>query len=60
MFTHAARSGAAGTAVASGCWGAAKGGRLGGAAKNGNSLVRRAAARLALRSPQAAEARQRQ
>ncbi|QYF34903.1 hypothetical protein HZS91_01583 [Xanthomonas citri pv. citri] len=31
MFTHAARGGAAGIAVASGCWGAAKGGRLGGA-----------------------------
>ncbi|AZB52520.1 conserved hypothetical protein [Xanthomonas citri pv. citri] len=57
MFTHAARGGAAGIAVVSGCWGAAKGGRLGGAA-NGNSLVRRAAARLALRSPQAAGARQ--
>ncbi|QCZ65137.1 hypothetical protein CAI18_09605 [Xanthomonas citri pv. punicae] len=59
MFTHAARGGAAGIAVASGCWGAAKGGRVGGAV-NGNSLVRRAAARLGLRPPQAAEARQRQ
>ncbi|QYF39479.1 hypothetical protein HZS92_01540 [Xanthomonas citri pv. citri] len=88
MFTHAARGGAAGIAVASGCWGAAKGGRPGGAVtvvhssgarrrgwhcgrlrllgrgkrwtawrcSNGCSPMRRAAARLGLRSPQAAGA----